>query len=360
MRPLRRALGAPRAQIYPALATFVVTLIAAGTLAAAGLADGFARDLLLNVGASLALVPPTYLVFAPIFERLRQTAAPIQEHTGLDRARLTDGIRGSRWMVEMMATFSSVLEEPYREAFLEALHSALRNGATVRILLLDPASIAVEQRTRELDGLDVHELISANLRQLYGFTRRLDPALRRHLEIRIYDASPSMQLFRWDDKVLISFFPLHHRVAVARQIETYMFNPLGEFAQGRFDELWAADTTRAVEDYMQMLVEVHDTTGSPVTYRVGFVQHLDRVFIDATPLVANLVKHGIAGLRVRQPEADSAPALVMSQVDGSPPDQVREICELFETKYGSTPSRDVIVQLFPAVPAPQAPPSRAS
>jgi hypothetical protein len=38
-------------------------------------AAGFARDLLLNVGAPVALVPPTYLVFAPIFERLRQTAA---------------------------------------------------------------------------------------------------------------------------------------------------------------------------------------------------------------------------------------------------------------------------------------------
>jgi hypothetical protein len=352
MRPLRRALGAPRARVYPALATFVVTLIAAGTLTAAGLTGGFARDLLLNVGASLALVPPTYLVFAPIFERLRQTAAAIQEHTRLDRARLTDGIRGSRWMVEMMATFSSVLEEPYREAFLEALHSALRNGATVRILLLDPASIAVEQRARELDGLDVEELISANLCQLYGFTWRLDSALRRNIEVRIYDASPSMQLFRWDDKVLISFFPLHHRVAVARQIETYVFNPLGEFAQSRFDELWAADTTRAVEDYMQMLVEVRGTTGTAVSCRVGFVQHLDRLFIDATPLVAHLVKHGIAGLRARQPAANSAPALVMSQVDGSPPDQVRKISELFETKYGSAPSPDVIMQLFPAAPAP--------
>jgi hypothetical protein len=357
MRPLRRTLGAPRTQVYPALATFAVTLVAAGTLTAAGLAAGFARDLLLNVGASLALVPPTYLVFAPIFERLRQSAAAIQEHTRLDRARLADGIRGSRWLVEMMATFSSVLEQPYREAFLDALRSALGNGATVRILLLDPASIAVEQRTRELDGLDVQQLISANLRQLYGFTGRLDPALRRHLEVRVYDASPSMQLFRWDDKILISFFPLHHRVAAARQIETYISNPLGEFAQSRFDELWAADTTRAVEDYMQMLVEVHDTTGTAVTCRVGHVQHIDRVFIDATPLVAHLVKHGIAGLRARLPEADSAPVLVMSQVDGSPPHQVREISELFETKYGSAPSPDVIVQLFPAVPAPPSPAS---
>lgn len=352
MRSLRRALDASRARVYPALATFAVTLIAAGALTAAGLTDGFARDLLLNVGASLALVPPTYLVFAPIFERLRQTAAAIQEHTRLDRARLTDAIRGSRWTVEMMATFSSVLEEPYRDAFLEALRSAMRNGATVRILLLDPTSIAVEQRTRELDGLDVQELISANLRQLYGFTQRLDPALRPHIEVRIYDASPSMQLFRWDDKVLISFFPLHHRVAAARQIETYMFNPLAEFAQSRFDELWAADTTRAVENYMQLLVEVQGATGAAVTCRVGFIQHLDQVFIDATPLVAHLVKHGITGLRARQPATDSAPELVMSQVDGSPPDQVRKLSELFETKYGSAPSPDVIVQLCPPAPAP--------
>ncbi|MEN3306081.1 MAG: hypothetical protein V7603_2283 [Micromonosporaceae bacterium] len=327
------------------MATLLVTLIAGATLAAAGLAGGFARDVLLNVGASLALVPPTYLVFAPIFERLRQTAAAIQEHVRLDRGQLTGGIRGSRWRVEMMATWSSMLEDPYREEFLASLAAALHNGAAVRILLLNPDSFAVAQRTRELDGLDVRLLIGANLRHLNAFAGRLDPVPRRRLEMRIYDAAPSMQLFRWDDKVLISFFPLHQRVATARQIETYVSNPLGEFAQSRFDELWTADTTRSVEDHMGMLVAIGNAADTVATERVGFVRHLDQIFINVTPFVAHLVKHGIAGLRATLPTADGSPVLPMSQIESCPPDQRRQVAVLFESKYGEPLSPDVIVRL---------------
>jgi hypothetical protein len=321
------------------MATVLVTLLAAGTLTAAGLTGGFARELLLNVGAALALVPPTYLVFAPIFERLRQTAAGIQEHMRLDRAQVTAGIRDSRWMVQMMATFSSVLEEPHREAFLAALGSALRNGAAVRILLLNPDSVAVTQRARELDGLDVRLLIGANLRHLHGFAERLDPAARRRLEMRLYDAAPSMNLFRWDDKVLISFFPLHQRVAAARQIETYVSNPLGEFAQSRFDELWSADTTRSVEDYMRMAVEIRGRAAVVAAARVAFVRHLDRIFINATPFVAHLMKHGIAVLHAT---VDGSGPLPMAQIES---DERHEVAALFERKYGAAPAVDVIVRL---------------
>jgi hypothetical protein len=140
---------------------------------------------------------------------------------------------------------------------------------------------------------------------------------------------------------------LHQRVATARQIETYVFNPLGEFAQGRFDELWVADTTRSIGDYMRMLVEVRSSAGAGVTGRVGFVRHLDQVFIDATPFVGHLVKHGIGGLRARLPEAHGTPELALSQVDDDPADQVREMSRLFEAKYGDAPGLGVIVRLHP-------------
>jgi hypothetical protein len=346
-------LGRFRARVRPLTATILVTLVAVATLAAAGLTTGFARDLLLNVGATLVLVPPTYLVFSPIFERLRQTAAAIVEHARLDRVALTAGVRGSRWIVEVMATWSSMLEEePYREPFLDALASALRGGAGVRILLLDPESIAVDQRTKELDGLDVRRLIGANLRCLHTFADRLDPAARRALEVRVYDAAPSMQLFRWDDKVLISFYPLHERVVTARQIETYVSNPLGEFAQSRFDELWAADTTRGIEDYLTMPVTVWAADAPDAvltTARVAFVRDLDELFIDATPLVAHLVQHGIAGLRATVPDDDGAidgkQALTMVQLASCGAEQRLRIPALFDGKYGAAPSPDVIVRL---------------
>jgi hypothetical protein len=329
----------------PAMATLLVTVVAAAMLSTAGLTTGFTRDLLLNLGASLAFVPPTYLVFAPVFERLRQTAAAIHEHTRLDRDQVIAGIRGGRWIVEAMVTWSSLLEEPHRAPFLDALSSALRHGAVVRILLLNPDSFAVAQRTRELDGLDVRLLIGANLRHLYALGRQLDPAPRRGLEVRLYDASPSMQLFRWDERVLISFFPLHQRVAAARQIETYVSNPLGEFAQSRFEELWAADTTRGIEEYMRVLVSIRNSADVLATERVGFVRHLDQLFVDATPFVAHLVRHGIAGLRASLPDLDGGSALAMSQVESCPPEQRHDVFALFERKYGDPPSQDVIVRL---------------
>lgn len=345
-------LGRFRARLRPFTATVLVTLVAVATLAAAGLATGFARDLLLNVGATLVLVPPTYLVFSPIFERLRQTAAAIVEHSRLDRAALDAGVRGSRWIVEVMATWSSMLDEPHREQFLDALATALRGGATARILLLDPESFAVVQRTKELDGLDVRRLIGANLRCLRAFADRLDPPARRALEVRVYDASPSMQLFRWDDKVLISFYPLHERVVNARQIETYVSNPLGEFAQSRFDELWAADTTRGIEDYLTMPVTVLAAGASGAvlaTQRVAFVRDVDDVFIDATPLVAHLVQHGISGLRATVPDGDGAAdgerALAMAQLATCGAEQRGQVPALFDGKYGAAPSPDVIVRL---------------
>lgn len=342
-------LGRFRARVRPLTATVLVTLVAVATLAAAGLTTGFARELLLNVGASLVLVPPTYLVFSPIFERLRQTAAAIVEHPRLDRAALTAGLRGSRWIIEVMATFSSVLEEPYREPFLDALATALRGGAAVRVLLLDPESYAVLQRTKELDGLDVRWLIGANLRCLHAFADRLDPAVRRALEVRVYNASPSMQLFRWDDRVLISFYPPHERVVTARQIETYVSNPLGEFAQSRFDELWAADTTRGIEDYLTMPVTVRAGGAALTTQRLAFVRDVDAVFIDATPLVAHLVRHGITGMRATVPggdgSVDEGTAVAMTQLATCPAEQRGRVPALFDGKYGAEPSPDVIVRL---------------
>jgi hypothetical protein len=142
-----------------------------------------------------------------------------------------------------------------------------------------------------------------------------------------------MQLFRWDDKVLISFFPLHQRVAAARQIETYVSNPLGEFAQSRFDELWTADTTHGVEEHMRLLVAVRDTAETLATARVGFVRHLDQVFINATPFVVHLVKHGIAGLRATLPAVDGTALLALSQIEGYPPEQRQQV---------STPVREQI------------------
>jgi hypothetical protein len=72
--------------------------------------------------------------------------------------------------------------------------------------LLVPDSAAARQRAEEIYPVDVRGVIVDNLRYLHLFANALPAPLRSLFDVRIYDASPSVQIFRWDDRALISFF----------------------------------------------------------------------------------------------------------------------------------------------------------
>lgn len=358
MSPLRYRASARRLtmRIRPIWAAVTVTLLAVVLLVAARLVDGFNRDLLLNLGASLAFVPPTYLIFAPIFERLRQTAAAIEEHLALDLDLLIRHIEHSYSIVCILETWTGLLEDAHRPAFLRALGIALDNNVKVQILLLDPTSAATQQRAEELGDDLVSVLISENLRHLYEYRNRLDAGRREFLDVRVYDASPSVQLYRWDDKAFLSFFPIGKRAYDTRQIETYLANPLGEFAQSRFDGLWSARTTYTLDDYMTLPLCVHHNTPPPTEYQVPFVQHDGEFFVDGTALFAPLADHGIRALTVRLGPADApldrAGEVVsyrMSRLEHTDQRFAEVVPRLFMAKYGETGGRSIIhLQQVPA------------
>lgn len=337
------------ARIRPVWAAVAVSMLAVATLVSARLITGFNRDLLLNLGASLAFVPPTYLIFAPIFERIRQTAAAIEEHLALDLDLLIRRIEHSYSIVCVLETWTGLLEDAHRRDFLRALKTALGNGVSVRILLLDPASAATQQRAEELNDQRVSSLIADNLRHLYVFRRTLDDARSRLLDVRIYDASPSVQLYRWDDKAFLSFFPIGRRAYDTRQIETYLANPLGEFAQSRFDGLWSDSTTYTLDHYMSLSLYVHHDTRPPTEHHVPFVWHEGELFVDGAPLFAPLADHGIRALTVRLGSAvtsDSRPGDVvryrMNRLENSHHRFIDIVPTLFATKYGEASDRSLI------------------
>jgi hypothetical protein len=347
-RPYRSSARRAAGRIRPIWGAVGVTLLAGGTLGSAYAVEGFGRDLLLNLGSSLAFLPPTYLIFAPIFERIRQTAAAIEEHLALDIPLLIRNIEHSYSAVCILETWTGLLEDAHRTAFLRALDTALGNGVSVRILLLDPTSAAASQRAEELGDQPVAQLITENLRHLHEYRRGLAEVPKALLEVRVYDASPSVQLYRWDDKAFLSFFPIGKRAYDTRQIETYLANPLGEFAQSRFDALWAAPSTAGLEDYMQLALCVHHATPPPIEYRVPFVRHENELFVDGAPLFAPLVDHGITTLTVQLGPAD-APlkrfgeivSYRMTRVEASDP-QHAAVRERFVQKYGRTTGRSMI------------------
>jgi hypothetical protein len=242
-------------------------------------------------------------------------------------------------LVAVMDTGNHLLEGGSRRGFLVALRKALQNGAKVRILLLDPDSAAASQRAEEIRPVDVRRVIIDNLRHLNDFADSLDDRQRQSFQVRIYDASPSIQIFRWDDKALISFFPIGVRASASPHLEVYLASPLGEFVQGRFDDLWRHPSTRDLTEYVAVPVTVYHRTVPLRSCTVHFVRLDDACFIDGAPMVDQLTDHGTGRLEVvtQYPvvlDGRTATAFRLARVDVETVPDRASVLAMFDRKYG--------------------------
>ncbi|GAA3517592.1 hypothetical protein [Actinocatenispora rupis] len=333
-----------------AVVVAVLAALSVAMLAGAAALQGYWYDLSLNVGASLVLVIATYLIFNPLFAELQ--AANIREHHRLDYSRFIHEVEHAHGRVDILETWTGLLEPPYLEGFLDAVRHAAGRGVAVKILLLDPDSNAAVQRTEELGGHDVRSAILTNLRDLYSFWRTvLDPEVRRLVDIRVYDAMPSVQLYRWDDKAFISFYPLGQLAYDTPQIEAFMATPWGEFVQNRFDEMWAARDTRRLDAFMTMRMALSHHGSALGDCRADFVLADGTFYVDTPVLVNHVVKLGRDGIMVRCDLPGASVTAAGYRVDPVVVEPQRgEIRDLFVLKYGHAP--DVVIRLVPDGHAP--------
>jgi hypothetical protein len=343
---LARFLRPRRRQITWAL---VLGLVSVVLLAVAARATGYPRDLLLNVGASLLMVGLTFVVFDPLFDDMRRNA--VEEHRSLDFDRLVTEVRNAELRVDMLDTWTGLLEERHQYRFLEALQVAARREVPVRLLLLDPDSAAAEQRSEELDNTRVPFLIMDNLLSLYRLRAGLPRPQADQIQVRVYDASPSIQLYRWDDKALVSFFPVGRKAYDAPQLEAFMDSPLGEFVEGRFDELW--QRSRPLDDFMALVLTVRVNGRALGTESVPFVRLGHDWYVDGSALKRHLFDHGAPNLRVQV----AAPlpvggrpgtAFAMTRLDGQDRPLAASVLEQFDAKYGPAHDETEILALRPA------------
>ncbi len=129
----------------------------------------------------------------------------------------------------------------------DSLLKALRDGAVVQILLLDPANEALcRQRDRDLnEGAGFTKShIEQNIRELGSIVERaaylgLD---RSRFQIKLYSATPSRVLYMADEMVLIGSHPVGQLSASAPHTIVYGANTdLFQNMQQHFDNLWESD-----------------------------------------------------------------------------------------------------------------------
>jgi hypothetical protein len=190
----------------------------------------------------------------------------------------------------VLDTFSYLFDRPRADTFFRAAREAMSRQAHVRVLLLHPDSRAARQRASELVAgpgqVDLHREIMRNVRLLDEFATSLTEPLAHRFEARLYAASASVTLYRWDDRSLVSFLPIGRLSGDGTQLEVGSTSPLGTFVGERFDELW--DHGTPITECLRMRLDVTDGQSTAFTHHCEYVHHDDRIHVAEPALLAHL------------------------------------------------------------------------
>ena len=129
-------------------------------------------------------------------------------------------------------------------AAFDAVLDALRHGARLRVLLMEPGSAACPAHTAEIGLPDLELEIRANLRWLAELARRAGESLehgRDAVAVRLYDRPPTSSVYQADDTVVIGFMPYGTRSSVTPYISASIGHGVANFALDQFQELWDGD-----------------------------------------------------------------------------------------------------------------------
>lgn len=311
--------------------------------------SSFAQNLYIDLGAGFIAVIATFFVLNPLFEQIR--TANTQEHPKLDQARYIAHVADSRKIVRILETWIPLLNiELRRKEFLRAVTGALKSGAKIEILLLNPDSRAAEQRTDELQGENAHKAIMENLYYLHRY--RTDSTIEKTLSVRIYSGLPPVQLYQWDDKAFISFFPLGKHSEQSPQLETSIVTPWGDFVKRKFEELWNDSGTQELQQYRSIRLIVNSDKETQLL-DVDFVLLEGCYYVSDRSMLEQIAMPGIENIRVSLEaplqDGEELTSYTVEILGSEEQDVLQRLLDLFQVKYGSNmySERDVIVRLVP-------------
>jgi len=308
---------------------------------ARGLAD-FRENLLLNLAPELLTTMVTLLVIQPILTRLEEER--VREHLRLDYPSFCERVTQSGDIVCVLDTFSYLISGSTASRFAEAVRSAVGRGATIRIMLLDPDSLAAQQRSHELSA-DVRHEIMRNLRDLRRLEARLPPEHREQLQVRVYAAAPSIQLYRCGERMMVSFFPVDRLSGEGQQLEVRVTTPLGSFVSERFAELWSSG--RSINELLTKQVQLMDderAVGEPMW--LEYVQSDGNTYVTDQRLVVELARQRDRPVRVRL-DGWADQVFELEVIGAAEEPLLQRLSAAHAEKYGA--NADVFVRLRPVL-----------
>jgi len=309
---------------------------------ASGVPD-FRQNLLLNLSPELLTTIITLLIIQPFLSRLEEDR--VREHLRLDYPSFCEKVAQASDVVEVLDTFSYLFSGRTSERFAEAARVAVGRGATVRIMLLDPDSPAVLQRSHELSA-DVRLEVMRNLRDLRHLEAQLPRERRGQMQVRVYSAAPSIQLYRSGERAMVSFYPVDQLSGEGQQLDVRITSPLGSFVSERFAELWSSGS-RSINELLTQRAQVLEGEGGLVAgepMRLEYVRYDGGLYVCDQRMVVELARHRDRPVRVRlDGQADQVFELEM--IGEAEEELPQRLSTAYSEKYGA--DADVFVRLKP-------------
>jgi hypothetical protein len=310
--------------------------------------EHYGMNLSLNLGADLIGTIVVLFLIAPFMGRAEKSQEAVLER--FDHRAFIRQAGDARHRILILELWTDLLQGGFKSSFLASLRNAVERGVDVRMLVLDPDARAAEQRADDLlRQTDVVDNILDNLQILHEFRESLPDRVKENLDIRVYSALPPVQMYRVDDHVIVSFYPVNVTSWNAAQYQTSPHAQLGTFVGTKFDELWEARSTRTLEQFREINVEV-DGGGR---YPARFVSAGDHIYVIGHEIIRNNLRSGIDGLPARvlngnaKGEKHSSRLYSLTPLD-SAGDELATARDLFRRKYGES-RYDVILKLSAAV-----------
>lgn len=190
------------------LTAFVVGLFLAGGGAAAwllGQINYIFGSLLVGIGSSV-IAAALVAYFSPMSEAIYQKFVSLGI-TDVHASR--KNIPADQW-VEWLGnstrtcTLLGIANGNWlTDAFFKgALIDRLKKKVQVRVLFLDPNGKSIQVRAPEDMGRNTADVVRKSIRALWGIRNELDEESKNHLELYVYDATPSCGL-TWVDELMV-------------------------------------------------------------------------------------------------------------------------------------------------------------
>ena len=271
LRPLPRLRRrAPDPRWITGLVVGLAAILALGWIGRA--VEPYWPNFALNTAADLIGAVFTIYVITPIIERAGQGG--VREHAELDYSQFLTNASRATSVIRILDTYSNLLAEPYAQRFETMVREAVARGVSIRVLLINPTTLAAEQRDLELGRADeLGPMLGRNLETVARLHRAFEQAggprglgTAADFQVRLYSSGPDTTMYRWDDRALVSFYPVGKLSGRAEQLEVTVDSALGSFVNNRFQAVWHAAAPH------QALTPVTVADGSiERTYLVRFV-----------------------------------------------------------------------------------------